>query len=402
MRRALWVRSGRLAIGMTMLWASLAAGQAPESRNPGELQGKKRVLFAALGMLVAGVPAYVSSESAPSGGNCSSQSCVTALAVVIGGTAGFLIGLDYDRKYTRRLASGPTLEVTTPPTRIPLTLAPERMTGFEAGAVVTGSAGANLVYEDGRVLPRATGIRGIEDAAVLPQQDLVVFATASGLLAFPLSGDSVRGSLLDRTGGSALETVDADLAVGDASEIRILRVESVDGVPSAERVAAVASGGLVTDLTWSPFGRVAWALVESRLVGFAPGTLEPLGSVDLPGPGLVVRVRGDRAIVASGSQGVVLVDIADPTAPRVVQVIGGMRFAYSADLAADRLHVAAGSEGVVVVDLSDETAPSVIGVLRTVGFARDLFAEGRRLWVLDRLGRKVEIADLPAAETAAR
>lgn len=399
--RASSVRATISGLTAVVLFTSLAGAQAP-SPDREAVVGKRRILFAMLGAVVAGVPAYLASEQASSGGPCTTRGCLTTMGVVIGGGAGFLIGLELDRRHTRRLAAGPSLRAETPPLRVPLSLVPEQMAAFEGGAVVTGLTGANLVFGDGRVVPRATGIRGIEDAAVLAQQDLVVFATASGLLAFPLSGDTARGSLLDRTGGSALEAVDADLAVGDASEIRILRVESVDGAPSAERVAAVASGGLVADLTWNPFARVAWALVENRLVAFAPGTLERLGEVELPGPGLAVRVRGDRAIVAAGSHGVVLVDIRDPAAPEVVQVIRGIRFAYAADVAAGRLHVAAGADGVVVLDVADESAPRVIGVIRTVGFARDVFAEGGRLWVLDRLGRKVEITDLSAAETVAR
>lgn len=401
MRRSL-VRALVSGITVCTLYASPAAAQAPGEPNPGEIKGSKRLLYAVIGAVVTAVPTYLVADRSPGGGTCSSQTCLTTLGVILGGGVGYLIGFEHDRKHTRMLALGPTLKTETPPVRIPLTLVPERMTSFGAGAVVTGLAGANLVYADGRVLPRAAGIRGIEDAVVLAPEDLVVFATGSGLLAFPLSGDSALGSLLDRTGGSAIEAVDSELAVGDASEIRLLRIDSADGQPTAERVAAVASGGPVSDLKWNSFARVAWALVADRLVAFAPGTLERLGEVQLPGPGLTVRVAGDRAVVAAGAHGVVLVDIADPAAPRVVQTIQGIRFAYAADLYARRLHVAAGPEGVVVIDVSDESRPRVLGVIRSAQFALDVFAEGGRVWVLDRLGRKVEIADLTAPETAAR
>ena len=378
-----------------------AVAQQDATGSDGGLRGHKRFLYALAGAVAAGVPAYLVGGGRSAGGFCSSRTCLTGLGVVMGGGVGFLIGLEHDQKLTRRLQKGPTLQYAHQV--IALSVVPEEIVPFRSGAVVTGIGGAELVYADGRTVSRARGIRGIEDAAVMEPQDLVVFATASGLLAFPLSGDTVRGSLLDRTGGSALEAIDADLAVGDASEIRLLRVTAPVGEsPSAERVAAVASGGLVVDLRWSPFSRAAWALIEDRLVAYAPGSLDRLGELTLPAPGLTMRIRGDRAVIAAGSGGVILVDIADPTAPRVVQVIRGIRFAYSADLYADRLHVAAGPEGLVVIDVSDESAPQVLGVARSARFVRDVLAEEGKVWVLDRDGRRVEIAEITAAETAAR
>lgn len=374
---------------------------AAQARDDGGLRGHKRFLYALVGAVAVGVPAYyVSGGRGVDGGVCTSQSCLTGLAVVLGGGVGFLIGLEHDQKLTRRLAAGPTLRYEH--RAIPLGLVPEEMVPFRSGAVVTGIGGAELVYRDGRTVSRARGIRGIEDATVLEGQDLVIFATASGLLAFPLSGDTVRGSLLDRTGGSAVEAIESDLAVGDASEIRLLRVDAPAGeTPKAEPLVAVASGGLVTDLRWNPFSRVAWALIDDRLVAYAPGTLDRLGELTLPGPGISLRVRGDRALVAAGSDGVILVEIGDPAAPHVVQVIRGMRFAYAADLQGDRLHVAAGSEGMIVLDVSNESDPRVVGVARTARFARDVFAQDGQVWVLDRDGRRVEIAEI-TAETAAR
>lgn len=386
-------------VAAAAMWAPRASGQVAESDEAG-LRGSKRFVFAAIGAVVAGVPTFFAAGESAGGGACTSQGCLTALAVLAGGGAGFLMGLDQDRKLTRELRAGPTLRYRESPVRIPLGLVPQEMVPFRGGAVVTGLAGASLVYPDGRVVSRARGIRGIADAAVLERQGLVVLATGSGLLAFPLSGDTVRGNLLDRGGGSALEAVDSDLAVGDARQIRLLRVGGTVDEPSADPVAAVSSEGRVSDLRWSPFHRVAWALVGDRLVAYAPETLERLGDVTLGAPGLAVRVRGGRAAVAAGAAGVVLVDVADPAAPRVVQVIQGIRFAYAADLEGDRLYVAAGPEGLIVIDISQESAPRVLGVARSARFARDVFTQGGRVWVLDRDGRKVEIAEIAGPEAA--
>ena len=362
------------------------------------LKGGRRFLFALVGAVVGGVPAYLFAEER-GGGVCTSRTCLTALGVTFGGTVGFLIGLEQDHKHTRQMRRGPTLAYR--PRTIPLGIVPEEMVPFGSGAVVTGIAGASLVYPDGRVLPRARGIRGIEDAAVLESQGLVVFATGSGLLAFPVAGDTVRGALIDRTGGSALEAVESELAVGGVRELRWLRVTGPPEEPSAETTATAQAPDLVYDVAWNPFQRVAWAVSGDRLVAYAPGTLEPLGELRLPGTGLRVRVEGDRAVVAVGSEGVLLVDISDPAAPRPVRQIEGMRFAYAADLAGDRLYVAAGPEGLIAIDISDEDSPRVVGVGRSARFVRDVFERDGEVWVLDREGRKLEIAELEGVATSA-
>lgn len=388
--------------GLVVVTAFLAPHvRAQEVEKPGGLAGKRKFLYAVIGAVAAGVPAYVAGGGRTVEGNCSSRGCLTTVAAALGAGAGFLIGLEQDQKMRRRLAVGPTLVYQPRP--IQLTLVPDKMTPFRGGAVVTGSGGAEVVYADGRVVGRARGIRGIEDAAVLEERDLIILATGSGLLAFPLSGDTVGGVLLDRTGGSAVEGIESNLAVGDASEIRLVRIaEGAEDALSTEPVAAVASDGLVAELEWNAFGRTAWVLVGNRLVSYAPAGLEKLGEVTLPGDGISLRVRGDRAVVAAGTAGVALVDIADPTAPRTVAVVAGVRFAYAADLQGERLYVAAGPQGLVVIDLSDESAPKVLGVARTPRFVRDVTVVDGRVWVLDRDRRRVEVADLAAPRAEGR
>lgn len=387
-------RWGALVLALAVLAPEL---RAQEVQKQGFLAGKRKWMFAVIAAVAVGVPAYIAGGSRTVEGNCSDRGCLTTIAVLVGGGAGFLIGLEQDQRLKRRLRMGPTLRYQS--TAIPLTLVPDRLAPFSGGAVVTGIGGAEVVYSDGRVVGRARGVRGIEDAAVLEERDLIVLATGSGLLAFPLSGDSVGGVLLDRSGGSAVEEIESNLAVADASEIRLVRIEGADDALSTEPLAAVASDGAVADLGWNPFRRTAWALVGNRLVSYAPAGLEKLGEVALPGEGISLRIRADRAVVAVGTAGVALVDIADPATPRLARLITGLRFAYSADLDGDRLYVAAGPEGLMVIDISDESAPKVLGIARTPRFVRDVMVVDGRVWLLDRDRRRVEVAEFAAPAT---
>lgn len=387
-------RWGALVLALAVLAPEL---RAQEVQKQGFLAGKRKWMFAVIAAVAVGVPAYIAGGSRTVEGNCSDRGCLTTIAVLVGGGAGFLIGLEQDQRLKRRLRTGPTLRYQS--ITIPLTLVPDRLTPFSGGAVVTGIGGAEVVYSDGRVVGRARGVRGIEDAAVLEERDLIVLATGSGLLAFPLSGDTVGGVLLDRSGGSAVEEIESNLAVADASEIRLVRIAGADDTLSTEPLAAVASDGAVADLGWNPFRRTAWVLVGNRLASYAPAGLEKLGEVALPGEGISLRIRADRAVVAVGTAGVALVDIADPATPRLARLITGLRFAYSADLDGDRLYVAAGPEGLMVIDISDESAPKVLGVARTPRFVRDVMVVDGRVWVLDRDRRRVEVAEFAAPAT---
>ncbi|MBI4513529.1 MAG: hypothetical protein HY702_05405 [Gemmatimonadetes bacterium] len=387
-------RWGALVLALAVLAPEL---RAQEVQKQGFLAGKRKWMFAVIAAVAVGVPAYIAGGSRTVEGNCSDRGCLTTIAVLVGGGAGFLIGLEQDQRLKRRLRTGPTLRYQS--ITIPLTLVPDRLTPFSGGAVVTGIGGAEVVYSDGRVVGRARGVRGIEDAAVLEERDLIVLATGSGLLAFPLSGDTVGGVLLDRSGGSAVEEIESNLAVADASEIRLVRIAGADDALSTEPLAAVASDGAVADLGWNPFRRTAWVLVGNRLASYAPAGLEKLGEVALPGEGISLRIRADRAVVAVGTAGVALVDIADPATPRLARLITGLRFAYSADLDGDRLYVAAGPEGLMVIDISDESAPKVLGVARTPRFVRDVMVVDGRVWVLDRDRRRVEVAEFAAPAT---
>lgn len=375
-------RALALVVGLALVTPAPANAQ-------GLFSGYKKWAYTILGAAVAGIPAYIISDAETFGGSCSSRGCVTALAAVFGGGVGFLIGRELDARYARQMSAGPSMDYDF--RNVTLDLVPDRITPFHGGAAIVGLGGARVVMDDGSVLSRAFGVRGIEDAAVMPELDLLVLSTASSLLAFPVSADSGRGQVIDDRGGSAMELFEDRLAVAGLDSLRLLALSRSAGETSIETLAGRESFEFITDMAFSSYRRVGWVLMEDRLASFN-SNLEKIAEIQLPVPGRSLRSQGNRLAVAAGTNGVLVLDIADPSAPRVVQRYEGVRFAYAADLSGDLMYVAAGPEGLVVVDLG-AAVPEVVGVAREVDFATDVaVGAGGEAWILDRDGRQVQIA----------
>jgi len=376
-----------LALSIALIAAFPASGLAQEAPK-----SYKKWYFGVGGALLVGVPVYLFASDRGLGNSaCSSQGCVTALAALIGGAIGFMIGAEKDRSYVRRMAAGPTLDYEYH--NVPLDLVPDRITKFPGGAAVVGVGGVRIVTEDGTVHPRGSGVRGIDDVAVIPDLDLLVLSTYSNLIGFAVYDDSAQGHVIDERGGGALEVFQSDLAVAGLDSLRLIRVRRDGTDIDTETLAQVASSGYVTDMAFSGFGRLGWVLMENRLASYN-ASFEKIGEVELPAAGHAVRARGSRLAVSAGTNGVFVVDVRDPAAPRVVQRYTGVKFAYAADLDGDRLYVAAGPEGVAVVDISGDE-PKVIGVARRTKFASDVIISGTgEAWILDREAQMVQIVDL--------
>jgi hypothetical protein len=350
---------------------------APQPVHAQEYQGKRKFIYALIGAVAVGVPTYIAADDADFDNFCSTKTCMGVIGATVGGLIGFLIGNEIDSKYERRLAAGPSLDYEF----------------RNVGAAVVGVGGARVVYRDGRMVSRGSGVRGIEDVAVLSSVDLLVLSTYANLIAFPLRGDSAQGEVIDESGGGAMEASDERLLVAGLDSLRMLRLAKGAAEISSETLIGVEQAEFVTDMAYARFGRVSWLLLEDRLVAY-DSNLEKLGELQLPVAGRTVRADGSRLVVAAGTGGVYVLDVTDPTRPRMVLEYTGVRFAYAADLEGDRLYVAAGPEGVAVVDVSG-AEPRVLGVAREVEFANDVMpAGGGEVWILDRDGRRVQIAEI--------
>jgi hypothetical protein len=386
--------SGISRLGSAPVWRALvvALGLLVIQPDAGLAQAKsyKRFYLGLGGALLVGVPAYAFTGERSIKAACSSKQCIGLVAGMIGGAVGFLIGSEMDKSYERRMAAGPTLDYKFRDVR--LDLVPDRITPFPGGAAVAGVGGARVVFRDGTVSPRGSGVRGIEDVAVLPSLNLLVLSTFSNLIGFPVADDSAQGQVIDERGGGTMELFQNRLAVASLDSVRLLRLSRDDDDVLVETLAGFETTEFVTDMAFSGYGRVGWVLMEDRLVAYG-ADLRRIGEIVLPAAGRTVRARGSRLAVAAGTNGVFILDARDPAAPQVVQHYTGVRFAYAADLDGDRLYVAAGPEGVAVVDIAAER-PKVLGVARRARFATDVVvAASGEVWILDRDGRSVQIAE---------
>jgi hypothetical protein len=377
-----------------LFWRSvaLAVALAVASPAPALAQAKshKRWFLGIGGALAVGIPAYAFTSDEVVKSSCSSKGCVGIVAAAIGGLIGFLVGLEMDKKYERRMAAGPTLNYSF--LDVPLDVVPDRITRFPGGAAVVGMGGARLIRDDGTVHPRGSGVRGIEDVAVMPHLDLLILSTFSNLLSFEISSDSVYGQVIDERGGGSMGRFANRLAVAGLDSVRLLDVRKDVHEVAVETVTGIENPDYVTDMAFSRDGSIGWVLWDDRLVAYGP-ELAKIGEVTLPAAGRTVRMDGNRLAIAAGTGGVFIMDATDPAAPRVVQHYEGVRFAYAADLEGDRVYVAAGPEGVALVDISG-TEPRVVGVARETRFATDVVVSGvGEVWILDRDGQSVQIAD---------
>ena len=377
-----------LALGLSL---SPAAGLAQETPQDGGLKGARRFIFALIGATVAAVPANIFNSGRTFGSNCTSNACVTLVTGGLGAAVGFLIGYELDQRHTRREAAGPSMRYDFQ--NIPLDLVPDRIAGFSDGAAVVGLGGARVIFRDGTVLNRGVGVRGIEDLTVLGKQGLLVLSTASSLLAFPVRGEESPGQVIDERGGGAVTAFQDELAVAGLDSLRLLDVARSGDEISVRPEAGRGGLDFITDMTYSRYSGVSWALMGERLVAFDPA-LNEVGELALPTAGRSVRANGGRLAVAAGSDGVYVIDARDPERPAVVQHFTGVRFAYGADLNGDVLYVAGGIEGVAVVDLSGQ-GPRVMGVAREMRFASDVsVTDDGAVWILDRDGHQVQVADI--------
>jgi hypothetical protein len=385
-------RSTAFAVAIALVVALPTAGPAQDSPK-----SYKKWYLAIGGAILAAIPAYVFTADEGFESGCSSKGCVGLVAAIIGGTMGFFIGMEMDKSYSRRMAAGPSLDYSF--RDIPLGLVPDRMTYFPGGAAVVGASGARIIREDGSVHPRGSGVRGIEDVAVMPSMDLLVLSTFSNLISFSVEDDSAQGQVIDDRGGGVIEAFQGRLAVAGLDSLRLLAVRKDAGDYDVETVAGFENPDYVTDISFDGYGRVGWVLIEDRLTSYSAG-FEKVGEIFLPAAGRTVRGQGHRLAVAAGTNGVYVLDASDPAAPRVVQQYTGVRFAYAADLEGNRLYVAAGTEGVAVVDIGGDQ-PLVIGVARHTEFATDVRVSGTgKAWILDRDGELVQIVDFGVTSAA--
>lgn len=94
-------------------------------------------------------------------------------------------------------------------------------------------------------------------------------------------------------------------------------------------------------------------------------------SVSAPANAMDVRLVGDLAYVAADSAGLKIVDIRDPSTPRLVGELGANRIARAVEVVGNRAYVLAGSD-LDVVDVADPTKPVLLSSTRFPGVFNQL------------------------------
>jgi hypothetical protein len=104
-------------------------------------------------------------------------------------------------------------------------------------------------------------------------------------------------------------------------------------------------------------------------------------------------VSGGYAYVSSGSVGLQVVDVSDPTAPIVVGRVATPAFAFGVALADGYAYVGAWESGLRVIDVSDPTAPVEVGFADTPGIAQAVAVSGGYAYVADE-GEGLRVIDI--------
>ncbi|MBI2194879.1 MAG: Ig-like domain-containing protein [Planctomycetes bacterium] len=132
---------------------------------------------------------------------------------------------------------------------------------------------------------------------------------------------------------------------------------------------------------------------------FAP---TPRAFLAMPGFANSVEVAGQLAYVASGSAGLVVVDVSRPDRPQIAGVADTPGNANSVKVAGSLAYVADGPSGLVVVDVANPVAPVLLSVLPTPGTAFDVDVSGSHAFVADgSAGMQVIRVSDPAAPVLA-
>jgi len=105
--------------------------------------------------------------------------------------------------------------------------------------------------------------------------------------------------------------------------------------------------------------------------------------VKLAGEPAGLAVRGPLAFVAAGADGLIVVDVARPGAPKVLGAAAADDFASAVALDGAFAYVADGLAGVKKIDISDPRSPRIVASYDTPGEAQDLCVIGKNILVAD-------------------
>lgn len=107
------------------------------------------------------------------------------------------------------------------------------------------------------------------------------------------------------------------------------------------------------------------------------------GAYDTDGDAQGVFLDGNTVYVADGTNGLVLVDVTQPTNPSYLGFCDTPNFARRSFIDGSYAYVADEASGLQVIDVSNPAAPSCVGSNDTPGGARDVYVAGSEAYVAD-------------------
>ncbi|GAB4423241.1 MAG: hypothetical protein OHK0015_00610 [Chloroflexi bacterium OHK40] len=173
--------------------------------------------------------------------------------------------------------------------------------------------------------------------------------------------------------------------------------------------ALAPSGEVALRLEGAAGGAVTATAISGATLAHGEGPSLVLGEVGRPrrarlilgGPVHDVALSGGLAYVAAGPAGLVVVDVRNPAAPRLLGTLRAGEIAASVAVAGGRavLGTTGAGAGLSVIDVADPTRPRLIGRAATYGSPADLVVAGSSAYVAGGLFGGLEIFDLsdPAA-----
>lgn len=256
----------------------------------------------------------------------------------------------------------------------------------------------------------------------------------TGPLLRDTDGDQFGDGLEIDLGTDPLDPNSFDLA-GAMAELRvdpdeILIVVNAVATESFRQLRAIATliDDIEIDVTSSFYGTqfsssdlsiASFGSVSGRVFGGSPGNATvtvsvagfeaesavtvtsfqptPLSRLDIPGHANGIALAGHYALIASGSAGLLVVDIEDPVAPRLVTEEPTSGNANDVAVVGDLLALADGPAGLALYDISDAENPGLLGVLALPGDATDVAVEGSTAYVVDELGLRIVDVSTPSS-----
>jgi len=129
-----------------------------------------------------------------------------------------------------------------------------------------------------------------------------------------------------------------------------------------------------------------------------PATPQLVAKYDTNDSANGIDIFGNKAYLAT-NKGLLILDVSTPSNPSFVSQYGISKY-YGVDAAGDYVYIASGSAGLVVLNVFDPTAPTLSGTYETIGYTGGVSVLGNYAYVADPTsGLKIIDISNPAAPT---